>query len=66
MFFKLVKGATQKSIKDAKDNVVKLRKQLRVEENKLKKIEEGPFKGTSGKKKQAANKKLKLKLLNLT
>lgn len=63
MFFKLVKGATQKSIKDAKDNVVKLRKQLRVEENKLKKIEEGPFKGTSGKKKQAANKKVKIKTI---
>ena len=63
MFFKLVKGATQKSIKDAKDNVVKLRKELRVEEGKLKKIEEGPFKGTSGKKKQAANKKVKIKTI---
>jgi len=63
MFFKLVKGATQKTIKDAKDNVIKLRKELRVEEGKLKKIEEGPFKGTSGKKKQAANKKVKIKTI---
>ena len=61
MFFKLVKNAGKGAIKEAKDNAVKLRKELKVEQDKLKKIEEGPFKGTSGKKKQAANKKGKIK-----
>tara|TARA_R100001440_G_scaffold72844_1_gene96976 strand:- start:336 stop:1328 length:993 start_codon:yes stop_codon:yes gene_type:complete len=61
MFFKLVKNATKGAMKEAKDNVVKLRKELGVEKDKLKKIEEGPFKGTSGKRKQAANKKAKIK-----
>ena len=61
MFFKLVKNAAKGAMKEAKDNAVKLRKELRVEKDKLTKIEEGPFKGTSGKRKQAANKKVKIK-----